>query len=70
MEQQTISLAKSGVIVSLSSRTSVIASANPCEGHYNKSKSVKDNIRISNAVLSRFDLIFLILDQNDKVFDQ
>jgi DNA helicase MCM8 len=39
-----------------------VASANPTGGHYNKAKAIKDNIKISHAILSRFDLIFLMLD--------
>ncbi|KAL4465193.1 hypothetical protein ABPG74_001907 [Tetrahymena malaccensis] len=70
MEQQTVSLAKSGVLCSLQSRATIIASANPKEGHYNKSKQIKDNIKINNAILSRFDLIFLLLDTPDPMRDQ
>ncbi len=65
MEQQTISIAKGGIIGSLSARCSIIASANPHNGHYNKQKSVLENIKISNAILSRFDLVFLLLDDPD-----
>lgn len=40
MEQQSISIAKSGVVTSLKSRTSVLAAANPAGGHYNRRKTV------------------------------
>jgi len=70
MEQQTVSIAKSGVMCSLSTRTTIVAAANPKGGHYNKSKNVKDNIKISNAILSRFDLVFLLLDHPDPCRDQ
>ncbi|KRX02914.1 P-loop containing nucleoside triphosphate hydrolase [Pseudocohnilembus persalinus] len=69
MEQQTVSLAKSGVLCSLQCRTSIIACANPIGGHYNKQKSIKENIKISNAILSRFDLVFLMLDKADNERD-
>lgn len=65
MEQQTVSLAKSGVLCSLQARTSIVASANPIGGNYNKEKNVMGNIKISNAILSRFDLIFLMIDKPD-----
>ena len=65
MEQQTVSIAKAGVICQLKCRVGVIASANPVHGCYNKSKSFKDNTKISNAILSRFDLIFLLVDKPD-----
>lgn len=42
-----------------------MACANPATGHYNKARSILDNIRISNAILSRFDLVFLMLDDPD-----
>ena len=70
MEQQTVSIAKAGIICQLQSRVTVIASANPIHGNYMKGKSLKENIKISNAILSRFDLIFLLLDKPDPNRDQ
>lgn len=65
MEQQTVSIAKAGVICQLKCRVGVVASANPVQGCYNKGKSFKENTKISNAILSRFDLIFLLVDKPD-----
>lgn len=65
MEQQTISIAKAGIICQLKCRTGIIASANPTQGCYNKNKTFMENTKISNAILSRFDLIFLMLDKPD-----
>lgn len=48
---------------SLSARTSVVAAANPAGGHYNKAKTVTENLKMSTALLSRFDLIFILLDK-------
>lgn len=45
MEQQCISLAKAGVVCSLPARTSIIAAANPVGGHYNKAKTVSENLK-------------------------
>lgn len=65
MEQQTISIAKGGIMGSLSARCSVVAAANPVTGHYNRSRTLLENIRVSNAILSRFDMVFLLLDDPD-----
>jgi DNA helicase MCM8 len=70
MEQQTVSIAKAGVICQLKCRVGVIASANPVNGCYNKTKTFKDNTKISNAILSRFDLIFLLVDKPDPERDR
>lgn len=45
MEQQTVSLAKAGIVSSLPARTSVIAAANPVGGHYNRGKTVSENLK-------------------------
>jgi DNA replication licensing factor MCM4 len=62
MEQQTVSIAKAGIICTLNARTSVLASANPVESRYNPNLSVVENIQLPPTLLSRFDLIYLILD--------
>ncbi|CAM9403793.1 unnamed protein product [Heterosigma akashiwo] len=63
MEQQTISVARAGIICTLNARTAILASANPVESRYNPRRSVVDNIRLPPTLLSRFDLIYLILDK-------
>lgn len=70
MEQQSISIAKAGMVCSLAARTSVIAAANPVGGHYNHAKTVSENLKIGSPLLSRFDLVFIILDQPDMERDQ
>jgi DNA replication licensing factor MCM4 len=69
MEQQTISIAKAGIICTLNSRTAILAAANPTDSKYNPKKSVVDNIRLPPTLLSRFDLIYLVLDKCSKVAD-
>ncbi|MQL79610.1 hypothetical protein Taro_012044 [Colocasia esculenta] len=70
MEQQCVSVAKAGLVASLSARTSVLAAANPVGGHYNRAKTVNENLRMSPALLSRFDLVFILLDKPDEMLDK
>lgn len=70
MEQQSVSVAKAGLVASLAARTSVLAAANPVGGHYNRSKTVNENLKMSAAILSRFDLLFILLDKPDEDMDQ
>lgn len=70
MEQQCVSVAKAGLVASLSARTSVLAAANPAGGHYNRAKTVNENLRMSAALLSRFDLAFILLDKPDEQLDK
>ncbi|KAK8791041.1 hypothetical protein WA158_005672 [Blastocystis sp. Blastoise] len=69
MEHQTISIAKAGIVCTLSSRSGIIAAANPSGGHYNRGKTVAENIKMSPGLLSRFDIIFLLLDSPDEYRD-
>lgn len=65
MEQQTVSIAKAGITTTLNTRTAVLAAANPAWGRYDVKRSPTENIALPAALLSRFDLMWLILDKRD-----
>lgn len=86
MEQQSVSVAKAGIVCNLPTRTAVVAAANPVGGHYkyerltreceplikmrSKVKTVSENLKMAATVLSRFDLVFILVDAPDQERDQ
>jgi DNA replication licensing factor MCM4 len=54
----------------LNARTAILAAANPVESKYNAKKSVVENIKLPPTLLSRFDLIYLILDHQSEAADR
>lgn len=69
MEQQTISIAKAGIMTTLNARVSILAAANPAFGRYNIKRTIEQNIQLPAALLSRFDLLWLIQDRPDREND-
>jgi len=69
MEQQTISIAKAGITTVLNTRTSVCAAANPAFGRYDDMRSAEENIEFASTILSRFDMIYIVRDIQDKERD-
>ncbi|KAK8914396.1 Protein PROLIFERA [Platanthera zijinensis] len=69
MEQQTISITKAGIQATLNARTSILAAANPTGGRYDKSKPLKYNVALPPAILSRFDLVYVMIDEPDESTD-
>mmetsp|Transcript_11835 Transcript_11835/g.44016 ORF Transcript_11835/g.44016 Transcript_11835/m.44016 type:complete len:912 (-) Transcript_11835:68-2803(-) len=69
MEQQTISMAKAGINATLNARTSILAAANPLGGRYDRSKKLKHNLSLPAPILSRFDLVHVMIDEPDEFHD-
>ncbi|KAK4438921.1 DNA replication licensing factor MCM6 [Sesamum alatum] len=69
MEQQTISITKAGIQATLNARTSILAAANPTGGRYDKTKPLKYNVALPPAILSRFDLVYVMIDDPDDQVD-
>jgi len=70
MEQHTVSIAKAGIIATLNARTSILAAANPTLGRYESSLSVQDNIKLPFTILSRFDLVWIMVDTIEETKDR
>lgn len=69
MEQQSVSIAKAGISITLSARATVIAAANPKFGKWDDNMPILENINLPPPLLSRFDLKFRILDIPDEMAD-
>ena len=69
MEQQTVSIAKAGIVATLKAQTAIIAAANPRSGRYDRYKTPTQNIHLPPSLLSRFDLIFIVIDRPNPAKD-
>lgn len=70
MEQQTISVAKAGIVATLNTRTAILAAANPALGRFDKYRSLAEQINLPPVILSRFDLIFIMRDEPEAERDR
>lgn len=69
LEQHSVSIAKAGIVATLNARTAVLAAANPKWGRYDTSRTIGENVELPITLLSRFDLIFIMIDKPDKAQD-
>jgi len=70
MEQQSVSIAKGGIVATLNARTSILAAANPMYGKYDPFKNITENVNLPIPLLTRFDLIFVVRDIPTKEKDE
>ncbi len=70
MEQQTVTISKAGIMATLKSRCSILGAANPKFGRYDQNRPIVDQIDFPPPLISRFDVIFKIIDQPSRDKDE
>ncbi|MCG1002890.1 minichromosome maintenance protein MCM [Halobacterium noricense] len=69
LSKQQISVAKAGISATLPARTRVLAAANPSQGRFDPYAPISEQIDLDPAMVSRFDLIFIVTDEPDREDD-
>jgi len=70
MEQQTVTISKANIQATLRAETSVLAAGNPKFGRFEPYSPIPQQIDISPALLSRFDITFVLRDLPNKAQDE
>ncbi|HZY70005.1 MAG TPA: LAGLIDADG family homing endonuclease [Thermoplasmata archaeon] len=69
LEQQTVSVSKAGITATLNARCPVLAAANPKWGRFT-SEEFANQVDLPPTLLSRFDVIFPIVDRPEQSHDR
>ena len=69
MEQQSVTISKAGIMATLKSRCSILAAANPRFGRYDPMKTIAEQTEFPPPLLSRFDIIFKLIDTPNREID-
>lgn len=70
MEQQTVTINKAGLHLVMNTRCSVLAASNPINSSYNYKLPIRRNLAIPDSLISRFDLVFVLIDKRDTKTDE
>ncbi|MCS7122500.1 MAG: minichromosome maintenance protein MCM [Candidatus Micrarchaeota archaeon] len=70
MESGTVSIAKAGIVATLVADTTILAAANPKYGRFSLKKRIIDQFNIPPSLLTRFDLIFPLVDEVNPASDE
>ncbi|HIJ14274.1 TPA: minichromosome maintenance protein MCM [Candidatus Woesearchaeota archaeon] len=70
LEQQTVTVSKANIQATLRAETTVLAAGNPKFGRFDPHTPITQQIDITPALLSRFDVIFVIRDLPNQIQDE
>jgi len=70
LENQEVPVTKAGINTTLPAKTAVIAAANPDGGEFNRFDNLTEQIDMEQPLVSRFDIIFALKDEQDEDRDE
>lgn len=70
MESGTVSVSKASISATLPAKATILAAGNPVNSRIDVHVPIVEQINIPTTILSRFDLIFILLDSHNKEQDE